>query len=86
MNYSSDDFVIAIAGSQLFYGGMWLEHALILQAMLPLLRGFPLYNYSTSNIKVIIISRDSTSNYSVAVEVNFCLMIVDVLSFDLLKS
>lgn len=87
MNFSSDDFVIAIAGSQLLYGGMWLEHALVLQAMLPLLRGFPPYNYSTSNIKVIVISRDSTRNYSVAVEVNCCLMIVDVaLSFDLPKS
>lgn len=68
MNFSSDDFVIAVVGSPLLYGGMWLEHALVLQAMLPLLRGFPPYNYSTSNTKVIVISRDSTHNYSVAVE------------------
>lgn len=79
MNFGSDDFVIAIVGSQLLYGGMWLEHALVLQAMLPLFRGFPPYNDSTSNVKVVVLSGDSTHNYSVAVEVNWCLMIVDIL-------
>lgn len=86
MDFSSDDFIIAITGSQLLYGGMWLEHALVLQAMLPLLREFRPYNDSTSSIKVIVLSGDSAHNYSVAVEVNCCFLLDDSRCSDFLKS
>lgn len=69
MGYRPDDLVIAIVGSQLLYRGLWLEHALVLQALLPLFQDFSTENESNSHIKVMILGGDSTSNYSMAVEV-----------------
>ncbi|XP_059651310.1 uncharacterized protein LOC132298944 isoform X2 [Cornus florida] len=68
MDYGLDDFIIAIVGSQFLYSGLWLEHALVLQALLPLFADFPSDNSSNSQLKVIILSGDSAGNYSVAVE------------------
>lgn len=78
MGYENDDLVIAIVGSQFLYGGMWLEQAMILQAMLPLLREFSLDEHSNSHLKIFVLSGVSTSNYTMAVEVHVC--------FDLLLS
>ncbi|XP_040954206.1 uncharacterized protein [Gossypium hirsutum] len=64
MGYGPDEVLIAIVGSQFMYKGLWLEHALILQALLPLFAD----NNSNSHPKIIILSSDSTSNYSMAVE------------------
>ncbi|KAK5812514.1 d-inositol-3-phosphate glycosyltransferase [Gossypium arboreum] len=64
MGYGPDEVLIAIVGSQFMYKGLWLEHALILQALLPLFAD----NNSNSHPKIIILSNDSTSNYSMAVE------------------
>lgn len=80
MNFGPEDFVIAIVGSQLLYGGLWLEHALILQALLPLLPDFSLDNSSKPQLKIIVSTGDSTANYSVAMEVNISLLIVDQLA------
>ncbi|KAF8379630.1 hypothetical protein HHK36_029072 [Tetracentron sinense] len=68
MGYGHDDFVIAIVGSQFFYSGSWLEHALILQALLPLFADFPSDNNSNSHLKIVILSGNSTSNYHVTME------------------
>jgi len=69
MGYEPDDIVIAIVGSQFLYRGLWLEHALVLKALLPLFAEFSLDNNSKSHLKIIILSGDPTGNYSVAVEV-----------------
>lgn len=69
MGYRNSDFIIAIVGSQLLYRGLWLEHALVLKALFPLFSGFPLDEDSNSRLKIIILSEDSISNYTVAVEV-----------------
>ncbi|XP_030548052.1 uncharacterized protein LOC115753546 [Rhodamnia argentea] len=61
------DIMIAIVGSQFLYKGLWLEHALILESMLPLLADFPTDKDSNSHLKIIILS-GSLGNYSVAVE------------------
>ncbi|XWS35848.1 hypothetical protein CRYUN_Cryun20dG0031500 [Craigia yunnanensis] len=60
--------LIAIVGSQFMYRGLWLEHALILQALLPLFADFSSGNNSNSHPKIIVLSSDSTSNYSMAFE------------------
>ncbi|XP_059636106.1 uncharacterized protein LOC132278330 [Cornus florida] len=68
MDYGLDDFVIAIVGSQFLYTGLWLEHAFILQALLPLLADFSSVNNYSSHLKIVILTGDSTGNYSMAVE------------------
>ncbi|GAV75395.1 Glycos_transf_1 domain-containing protein [Cephalotus follicularis] len=68
MGYGPEDFVIAIVGSQFLYKGLWLEHALVLQALLPLFADFSFEGNSSSHLKVLVLSGDSTGNYSVAVE------------------
>ncbi|XVF22451.1 hypothetical protein REPUB_Repub12eG0173600 [Reevesia pubescens] len=68
MGYGPDELLIAIVGSQFMYRGLWLEHALILKALLPLFADFLSDNNSNSHPKIIILNSDSTSNYSMAVE------------------
>ncbi|PSS24241.1 Phosphatidyl-myo-inositol mannosyltransferase [Actinidia chinensis var. chinensis] len=68
MDYGPDDFVVVIVGSQLLYRGLWLEHAFVLKALLPLSEDFPSDKNSNSHLKIIILSGDSTTNYSVVVE------------------
>lgn len=69
MGYGPDEILIAIVGSQFMYRGLWLEHALILQALLPLFADFSSGNNSSSYPKIIVLSSASTSNYNMAVEV-----------------
>lgn len=71
MGYGPDDIVITIVGSQFLYRGLWLEHALILQALLPLSSDIPFSNNPNSRVKINVLSDNSTSNYSVALEVWF---------------
>ncbi|XP_022757484.1 uncharacterized protein LOC111304797 [Durio zibethinus] len=68
MGYGPKEVLIAIVGSQFMYRGLWLEHALILQALLPLFADFSSDNSSNSHPKIIVLSSDSISNYSMAVE------------------
>lgn len=62
------DIVVAVVGSQFFYKGLWLEHALILQAIATLLPLFPSDSSSTP-LKVIFLCGNSPSNYSAVLEV-----------------
>uniref|UniRef100_A0A2N9FPT6 Glycosyl transferase family 1 domain-containing protein n=1 Tax=Fagus sylvatica TaxID=28930 RepID=A0A2N9FPT6_FAGSY len=68
MGYEPEDVVIAIVGSQFLYRGLWVEHAIILQALLPVLSDFPLDNNSNSHLKIVVLIGDSTSNYGVVIE------------------
>ncbi|KAF5194556.1 glycosyl transferase family 1 protein, partial [Thalictrum thalictroides] len=68
MGYGHDDFVIAIVGSEFSYSGLWLEHAFVLQALLPLFSDFQSNNSSSSHLKVAILRGNSSTNYKVAVE------------------
>ncbi|XP_021850674.1 uncharacterized protein [Spinacia oleracea] len=68
MGVDADDFVAVIVGSQFMYKGLWLEQALILQALKPLLTEFPTDNSSNSGFKIFVLSGDSTGNYTKAVE------------------
>ncbi|CAK7348791.1 unnamed protein product [Dovyalis caffra] len=68
MGYELNDIVIAVVGSQFLYRGLWLEHALVLKALLPLFANFPIDNNSNSHLKIIVLCGDSTGNYSAAVE------------------
>ncbi|EEF50609.1 transferase, transferring glycosyl groups, putative [Ricinus communis] len=68
MGYRPDDIIIAIVGSQFLYRGLWLEHALILQALSPLFSDFSFDDNSNPHLKIIVLSGNSTSNYSVAIE------------------
>lgn len=69
MNIGAHDFVITITGSQFLYKGLWLEHALVLQALSPLLAQFPVDDDSSSpHLKIIILNQDITRNYSSAIE------------------
>ncbi|KAF3456540.1 hypothetical protein FNV43_RR01193 [Rhamnella rubrinervis] len=62
-----EDVVITIVGSEFLYRGLWLEHSIVLRALLPLLEEFSLDNNS-SRLKIIVLSGDLASNYSSAVE------------------
>ncbi|KAI7735320.1 hypothetical protein M8C21_029737 [Ambrosia artemisiifolia] len=68
MNIGINNFVVGIVGSELLYKGMWLEHALVLKALLPLLAKFPGGDSSSPRLKIIILSQDLTNNYSAAME------------------
>ncbi|WCJ22677.1 glycosyl transferase family 1 protein [Euphorbia peplus] len=68
MGYGPDDIVIAIVGSQFVYRGLWLEHALILQALLPLFSDTPFDDTSKSRVNIVVLTDNSTYNYSVALE------------------
>jgi hypothetical protein len=76
MGYEPEDVVIAIVGSQFLYRGLWVEHAIILQALLPVLSDFPLDNNSNSHLKIVVLIGDSTSNYGVVIEVHICRSVV----------
>lgn len=69
MEYEPDDFIIAIVGSQLLYKGLWLEHALVLQALLPIMERFQRDGNLSSHFKIIVLAGSSNSNYSMVVEV-----------------
>ncbi|KAI3719500.1 hypothetical protein L6452_20400 [Arctium lappa] len=68
MNIEDRDFVIAITGSQFLYKGLWLEHALVLQALSPLLAEFPVDDGLSPRLRIIILSQDLTGNYSEAIK------------------
>lgn len=69
MGYGPDDIIITIVGSQFLYRGLWLEHALVLQALLPLFSNFPFSDNTNFHLKIVVLTGNSTSNYSLAVEV-----------------
>lgn len=69
MAYAPSDFIITIVGNQLLYKGLWLEHAIVLQALVPLIKDFPNDGNTSSHLKLIILAGDSNINYSMAVEV-----------------
>ncbi|KAL9999469.1 putative glycosyl transferase, family 1 [Helianthus debilis subsp. tardiflorus] len=68
MNIGLNDFVVGIVGSEFLYKGIWLEHALVLKALSPLLAKFPDGDSSSPRLKIIILSQDLTDNYSAAME------------------
>ncbi|KAI3703180.1 hypothetical protein L1987_73076 [Smallanthus sonchifolius] len=68
MNIGINDFVVGIVGSDFLYKGIWLEHALVLKALLPLLVKFPVGDSSSPRLKIIILSQDLTGSYSAAME------------------
>ncbi|XP_010556580.1 PREDICTED: uncharacterized protein LOC104825864 [Tarenaya hassleriana] len=63
-----DGIVITIVGSQFLYKGLWLEHALVLQALLPLFSDSSRDSYNNTHLKIIVLGGHSASNYSIAVE------------------
>ena len=80
MGYGPDDVLIAIVGSQFLYKGLWLGHAITLQALSPLLAEFPLSKENSSaHLRIIVHSMESSNNYSVSLEVHIlwslCLLI-----------
>ena len=64
-----NDFVVAVVGSEFMYKGLWVEHALVLQALRPLVVKFPSERTSSSGLRIFILTGDSTGNYTKAVEV-----------------
>lgn len=69
LEYGRDDFLVAIVGSQLMYKGLWLEHALVLQALYPVFVDFQSSDTLNSHLKIIILTGDLAGNYSSTVEV-----------------
>ena len=65
----STDFNILIVGCQLLYKGLWLEHALVLKALLPVVKEFRSNSSIDTHFKIIFVVGDSNSNYSAVVEV-----------------
>ena len=73
MSSTSDNFLIVVVGSQFSYSGMLLEHALVLEALRPLLQKFPSSNSFYSLLKVHILGWNFTSAYKKALEVMVCI-------------
>lgn len=69
MDFDPEDVIIAIVGSQFFHKGSWLGHAIVLQALSPLLAEF-LSNKdnSSAHLQIIVHTGESSTNYSVALE------------------
>ncbi|GLU00759.1 hypothetical protein SLE2022_181040 [Rubroshorea leprosula] len=61
IDYGLDDLIVV--GNQFLYKGLWLEHALILQALFPLFA-----NNSNSKAKIVVLSGELTSNYNMVIE------------------
>ncbi|KAJ7951241.1 glycosyl transferase family 1 protein [Quillaja saponaria] len=69
MGYGPKDIIVAIVGSQFFYKDLCLEHAIILQSLSPLLAEFPQNSDNSSvHLRIIVLSADSSNNYSMALE------------------
>ncbi|CAL9755317.1 unnamed protein product [Musa acuminata subsp. burmannicoides] len=68
MGYGPEDFVIAIVSSQFSYSGMLIDHALILEALTPLLQQLPYVNTSFSSLKIGILSPNLTAASRTALE------------------
>ncbi|KAH0466517.1 hypothetical protein IEQ34_003755 [Dendrobium chrysotoxum] len=67
MGYKSEEFLVAIVGSQFEYSGMWLENALVLQGLAPLLLEFS-YGNSFSLFKVGVFTGNSSGSYKSALK------------------
>lgn len=69
MGYNGEDVVILVVGSEFLYRGLWLEQSIILQALLPVLKDFSL-NSKDLHLKINVLSGNSNSNNSLAIEVH----------------
>lgn len=85
MGYKSEEFLIAIVGSQFEYSGMWVEHALVLQGLAPLVLEFSCGN-SSSILKVGVLSGNSSSTYKMALKVLSCFTSMSSLYIGILSS
>lgn len=70
-NYSSEDFLIALVGSQFEYSGMWLEQTLVLESLTSLQNEFHSINFSYLILKIGILSGKSSNSYNISLEVVF---------------
>ncbi|XP_020098703.1 uncharacterized protein LOC109717365 [Ananas comosus] len=67
LGFGADDFLVAIVGSRFSYSGMWIERALILKALAPLLQQFLSVNMH-SRLKIGILSDNSSTAYETSIE------------------
>lgn len=77
LGFGADDFLVAIVGSRFSYSGMWIERALILKALAPLLQQFLSVNMH-SRLKIGILSDNSSTAYETSIEV---VMFISFISF-----
>ncbi|KAH9295530.1 hypothetical protein KI387_039118 [Taxus chinensis] len=61
------DFVIVVTGSPFIYRGVWLEHTLVMQAILPLMSELKVESGKDNQLKLIIMSGNSSA-YDVALQ------------------
>nr|CAD1834055.1 unnamed protein product [Ananas comosus var. bracteatus] len=67
LGFGADDFLVAIVGSRFSYSGMWIERALILKALAPLLQQFLSVNMH-SRLKIGILTDNSSTAYETSIE------------------
>ncbi|XP_057869803.2 uncharacterized protein LOC131076577 [Cryptomeria japonica] len=67
LGFNLTDFVIVVVGSPFIYKGIWLEHTLVMQAMLPLLSEFNKDSDKDVPLKLVIMSGNS-STYGTALQ------------------
>eukprot|EP01018_Ginkgo_biloba_P037807 Gb_27708 [translate_table: standard] len=68
LGFNFYDFVIVVVGSPFVYKGMWLEHTLTMQAILPLMSEFYVGGGNATHLRLVIVSGNSTSTYGVALQ------------------
>lgn len=69
MGFAPGDIVVAIVSSEFFYRSLWLEHAFILEALMPMYTKLSTDKDSNSKLKILVLSGEFAANYSKAVEV-----------------
>ncbi|KAH9310555.1 hypothetical protein KI387_025590 [Taxus chinensis] len=68
LGFTSDNFVIVVVGSPFSYPDIWKEHALVMQAIVPLITKFNTDDAMNSSLKIAVVNNNLNSTYGVALQ------------------
>lgn len=69
LNLRSHDIAIAVVGSPFSYKGVWREHAIVMQAILPLARDIQNSRTDSFSLKLFFLSGGFSSGYNTALQI-----------------
>lgn len=68
--FTSEDIVLTIVGSPFSYKGVWREHAMVMQSVLPMLdKTSQVYNKDGTALKLLFVGSNSGSSYGSVIQV-----------------
>ncbi|XP_057873676.2 uncharacterized protein LOC131079678 isoform X2 [Cryptomeria japonica] len=68
LGFTSDNFVIVVVGSPFSYPGVWKEHALVMQAIVPIIAEFNVDKVMNGSLRVAFVNNNLNSTYGVALQ------------------